>query len=254
MGLCSSRGFRAHAATEDRRTTMFRFCVPFFELIVLSAAAAHGQTIGVNVLLNRAPSDSVLTVIRQHGTVLDVIPELNALTLRARASELPAIRSLPCVAGANPDVAFSPAGGDPLPARDFGDGASLWNLDTINVAEVGTNPCRTVEYDGEGVFIAVIDSGLPHNWREYFPEERIDALHARSFCGGGGNRGAVSSQPGTWERDTLGHGCAVTSIILGFRCAESLPGLPGSFNGVAPKATVIPIKTFGEPNFNWSSV
>jgi subtilisin family serine protease len=69
--------------------------------------------------------------------------------------------------------------------------------------------------------------------------------HARSFGGGGGNRGTVSSQPETWERDTLGHGAAVTSVILGFQYSLLDPPLPPTFNGVAPKATIIPVKATG---------
>lgn len=71
---------------------------------------------------------------------------------------------------------------------------------------------------------------------------------ARSFSGGGGERGTVSSLPETWERDTTGHGIAVTSVILGFRYNLSDPPLPATFNGVAPKATVIPIR-----RGSWSS-
>src|SRR6266496_4101464 len=82
--------------------------------------------------------------------------------------------------------------------------------------------------------------------RAYFPEERIAVEFARSFSGGGGERGTVSSQPETWERDTSGHGIAVTSVILGFRYNLVDPPLPATFNGVAPKATVIPVKRFGE--------
>jgi hypothetical protein len=99
----------------------------------------------------------------------------------------------------------------------------------------------------------VIDTGLPFNWRAYLPEERIAVEFARSFGGGGGNRGTVSSQPEKWERDTNGHGIAVTSVILGFRYNLSDPPLPATFNGVAPKATVIPVKKDGEPGLAWSS-
>jgi subtilisin family serine protease len=57
-----------------------------------------------------------------------------------------------------------------------------------------------------------------------------------------------------WERDTFGHGIAVTSVILGFSYNLLDPPLPATFNGVAPKATVIPVKIYGEDNFYWGSV
>ncbi len=41
---------------------------------------------------------------------------------------------------------------------------------------------------------------------------------------------------------TLGHGAAVTSAILGFQYSLLDPPLPPTFNGVAPKATIIPVK------------
>jgi subtilisin family serine protease len=180
--------------------------------------------------------------------VLDVLPQINGVTLRARSSELSAIQTLPYVAGANPDAQGTAQ-------SDFSAGTNYWNLDAVNVTDFGTTPPRVVDYDGEGVYVGVIDSGLPSNWRAYFPEDRIAVEHARSFGGGGGGRGTVSSQPETWERDTFGHGIAVTSVILGFRYDLSDPPLPATFNGVAPKATIIPVKVYpgGVGNY-WDSV
>jgi subtilisin family serine protease len=209
-----------------------------------SPAQAQEQMIGINVLLNQPPSESILQDLGAQGQVLDVLPQINGVTLSAQASELSAIQALPYVEGANPD-----SQGDL--ASDFSGGADDWNLDAVNVTDFGTT--RIVDYDGEGVYIAVIDSGLQFNWRAYFPEERIAVEFARSFGGGGGERGTVSSQPETWERDTLGHGTAVTSVILGFRYSLSDPPLPATFNGVAPKATVIPVKVLGESNHGWYS-
>jgi subtilisin family serine protease len=208
---------------------------------------AQGQMIGINVLLNQPVTNSILQDLGAHGQVLDVISQINAVTLRARSSELSTIQSLPYVAGANPDARV-----DDLQS-DFSDGTNYWNLDAVNVTDFGATPPRVVGYDGDGVYVGVIDTGLPFNWRDYLPEERIAVEFARSFGGGGGNRGTVSSQPEKWERDTYGHGLAVTSVILGFRYNLSDPPLPATFNGVAPKATVIPVKKDGEPGLAWSS-
>jgi subtilisin family serine protease len=200
---------------------------------------AQEQMIGINVHLNQPPGESILQDLGAHGQVLDVLPQINGVTLRAQASELSAIQALPYVEGANPDRTL-----DLLSDQDLSDGADDWNLDAVNVTDFGTT--RIVDYDGEGVYVGVIDSGLPFNWRAYFPEERIAVEFARSFAGGGGERGTVSSQPEAWERDTNGHGTAVTSVILGFRYNLSDPPLPATFNGVAPKATVIPVKAFNK--------
>src|SRR5207249_6675187 len=100
---------------------------------------------------------------------------------------------------------------------DFSAGTNYWNVDPVNVTDFGATPPRVVGYDGDGVYVGVIDSGLPFNWRASFPEERIAVEFARSFSGGGGERGTGSSQPETWGRGALGHGIAVRSVHRGFR-------------------------------------
>jgi subtilisin family serine protease len=132
-------------------------------------------------------------------------------------------------------------------ATDFKDGLSTWDMDAINVTDFGFDN-RQVAYDGTGVYVAVLDTGLLDSWRQYFPEERIAVQYARSFGGGGGEVGFVSSQPNKWEHDQDSHGTHVTSTILGY----SLRGTP--INGVAPMATVIPVKVLNQTGSGWSSV
>jgi hypothetical protein len=229
--------------------TLLATIVAGFLALGATLGQAQGRMIGINVLLNQPPSNNILQDLGAHGQVLDVIPQINGVTLRAQSSELSAIQALPYVAGANPDTQGEDA------QSDFSNGADDWNLDAVNVTDFGATPPRVVGYDGDGVYVAVIDHGLVFNWRGYFPEERIAVEFARSFAGGGGNRGTVSSQPETWERDTNGHGTAITGVLLGFRYSLSDPPLPMTFNGVAPKATVIPIANilFFNAVFCWSA-
>ena len=224
-------------AGNQKSVVITKFILLLALLLTLGAARAQaqGQMIGINILLNQPVTDSILQDLGTHGEVLDVISQINGVTLRAQSSELSTIQTLPYVAGANPDA-------QDYAQSDFSAGTNYWNLDAVNVTDFGATPPRVVGYDGDGVYVGVIDSGLPFNWRAYFPEERIAVEFARSFSGGGGERGTVSSQPETWERDTLGHGLGVTSVILGFRYNLVDPPLPMTFNGVAPKATVIPVK------------
>src|SRR5262245_42845020 len=65
---------------------------------------ADPEKIGINVLLTGPATDAVLAGLEEHGKVLDVIAEINAVTLRAEAGELAAIQALPYVAAANADV------------------------------------------------------------------------------------------------------------------------------------------------------
>jgi len=84
-------------------------------------------------------------------------------------------------------------------------------------------------------------------WRQYFPEERIATEYAKSFGGGGMEKGTVSEQPQKWEHDTNSHGTHVVSTILGY----SFYGTP--INGVAPVAKVIPVKVLNQNGSGWSS-
>lgn len=235
---------------------MFRFRTSLVFVASLFAAQAQAEMIGINVLLGTEVSDEILAGLEEHGQVLDVLAEINAVTMKAQDSELAVIQALPFVAAANPDAKRFLAANEPLPWADFVDGANHWTLDAINVTDVDAG--RMLDYTGEGVYVAVIDSGLVHNWREYFPEERIATEHARAFGGGGGDQGTVSAQPDKWEHDTVSHGTSVAGVILGFSYSGP-EDLPATFNGVAPRVTVIPVKVAsnsdGSEGFGaWSSV
>ncbi len=226
--------------------TFFVVLALLMSFIPASAASSKG-TIGINVVLNTDVTDQILADLGTHGKVRDVIYGLNAITLQAKASELDAILALPYVAVANPDAERNGAPVDTVLVDNFADGLSTWDLDVINVTDFGFDN-RQVAYDGTGVYVAVLDTGLVDSWRQYFPEERIAEEYAISFGGGGGDNGWVSTQPNKWEHDQNSHGTHVTSTILGY----SLSGTP--INGVAPMATVIPVKVLNQNGSGWSSV
>lgn len=213
---------------------------------VPAVAASPNAMIGINVVLNTEVTDAILADLGAHGLVLDVIYEIRSVTLKAKAAELDAIRALAYVSAANPDSERSGAPIDTVAASDFADGLSTWDLDAIDVTDLGFDN-RQVPYDGTGVYVAVLDTGLLDSWRQYFPEERIAVEYAKCFGGGGGEMGTVSEQPNKWEHDQNSHGTHVTSTIIGY----NFRGTP--INGVAPMVTIIPVKVLNQNGSGWSS-
>jgi subtilisin family serine protease len=219
-------------------------------------AATTTATSGVNVLLKSPPTAAIVADLNTIGAVLDVIPQLKALTMRATAGDLAAIRAKPYVAAAGVDTRVAAPPGPPEVIQgDFLDGRSTWNLDAVNVTvapgfTAGRDP-GLKGLTGKGVYVAVLDSGLLPEWRSVLAAERIDVDHARAFGGGGGDKATVSSQPDKWESDVVGHGTAITSIILGFLVNTEPRG--GPVNGVAPEATIIPVKVLNQNNSGHSS-
>jgi subtilisin family serine protease len=215
-------------------------------LSTTAVAAPTGAKIGVNVLLDTAPTSAILAALGQHGRVRDVLVEIRAVTLQSTAEALPAIRAVPHVVSATPDARRNGAPVDGVAATDFSDGLSTWNLDAVDVTDLGVG--RTVAEDGRGVYVAVLDTGLLDSWRQYFPQERIATQWGVAFGGGGGEVGEVSTQPNKWEHDQDSHGTHVTSTILGYQLGAQ------RINGVAPMATVIPVKVLNQNGSGWSSV
>ena len=212
----------------------------------VSAASTSG-TIGVNVLLSRDVDSAILKELKGLGTVLNVISEINGVTMRIKTYQLSTLQALPYVVAAAPDAVRNGSPIDTVLATDFSGGHNTWDQDAINVTDARTT-VRQVTFDGTGVYIAVLDTGLVDSWRQYFPQERIAEEYAISFGGGGGEVGTVSTQKNKWEHDQNSHGTHVTSSILGFQMGTSF------INGTAPKATIIPVKVLNQNGSGWSSV
>ena len=212
-----------------------------------SAIAAPTKNVGINVLLTEPLTDALRVELGKFGRITSEILEINAVTLRMDLSQLEALKALPFVAAANPDAERKGIPISHVAVTDFSDGINTWNLDAINVTDYGKLD-RQVEFDGTGVYVAVLDTGLVDTWRSFFPADRIAIEYAKSFGGGGGENGNVSEQPNKWEHDQNSHGTHVTSTILGFQAGSTM------INGVAPKAKIIPVKVLNQNGSGWSSV
>ncbi|MEX0329863.1 MAG: S8 family serine peptidase [Puniceicoccaceae bacterium] len=206
------------------------------------------KKISVNVLLNVEVNTRVIRDLQSYGRVQEVLSGINALTMQMAEKDLESVRNLPFVAAANPDAERYGAPIDTVPVEDFLVGLPTWNMDVINVMDTASGPLsRSVQETGAGVYVAVLDTGLKDIWTQFFPEERIADEYARSFTGGPFPTSATPSQPNKWEHDQSSHGTHVTSTILGY----NLRGTPVA--GVAPLATVIPVKTLNQNGSGWSS-
>jgi subtilisin family serine protease len=218
-------------------------------LAVAFAAGSSAQTrnVAINVVLNTDITDAILADLSAHGTVLNTFAALDAVTLRIPESQLAAIQAKPYVAAANPDAERKGSPVDTVAVSNFDNGINTWDLDAVNVTNFGST-ARQVAQDGTGVYVAVLDTGLLDSWRQYFPQQRIAVQYGLAFSGGGGERGRVSEVPNQWEHDQNSHGTHVTSTILGFNMGTRV------VNGVAPRATVIPVKVLGQSGSGWSSM
>jgi len=210
--------------------------------------ASTSGTIGINVILKAPATAADRTELAKYGALLDEIPALNAIRVRAKANQLSAIRALPFVKAATPDAARNAIPIDLVAAGSFLGGANAWDQDAINVTNFDAGRTLPDGYNGDGVNVAILDTGLLPTWRQYFPEQRIWTEYAKTFGGGGQDNINVSEPPNKWEDDADSHGTHVTSTILGYQ----FPGL-GQINGVAPLAKIIPVKVLNQNGSGWSS-
>jgi subtilisin family serine protease len=135
------------------------------------------------------------------------------------------------------------------------DGYSTFDADMINVENVAQT--------GAGVYVAVLDTGLAPNWKDYFPEARVAANLGKGFvqsvsfkahkdsCGLGVTVGALRETTFIGSRGSE-HGTHVTSTILGFFYRSNFDAASGfsipplMVRGIAPNVTIIPVKVLAD--------
>ncbi len=200
------------------------------------------------VALDTDITPAVIDELEEYAIVHNWIESRRLVALTPKQGSRPAIDALPFVARLEPD------------RRRHATAIGSWDRDLIDAVDVeesgviGDPDSREVAWTGAGVHVAVIDTGLPRNWRDFLIEERVETGLARSFLGGGAlaeqgvGEGAHSPDPKNhWERDTDGHGMAVASHIIGFKTDGQV------VDGVAPDARIIPLKALNNAGWTWTS-
>jgi subtilisin family serine protease len=148
-------------------------------------------------------------------------------------------------------VAGNPFNGETTTAG----GHHTWDSDLINV--------DVVPQTGAGVYVAVLDTGLVPNWRDYFPQARIAEHLGTGFhqpvsfkahkdrCGLGVEVGKLQTSTWVGSRGST-HGTHVASTILGyfyrsnFDAVGGFPLPPIIVRGIAPDVTVIPVQVLSD--------
>jgi len=134
-------------------------------------------------------------------------------------------------------------------------GYHTWDSDLVNI--------ESVPQTGKGVYVAVLDTGMVPNWRDFFPEARVATHLGAGFyqpvsfkakgdeCGLGVEVGRLRSSTWVGSRGST-HGTHVASTILGyfyrsnFDAADGFPLPPIMVRGIAPDVTVIPVKVLAD--------
>lgn len=135
------------------------------------------------------------------------------------------------------------------------DGYRTFDADMIDL--------ENVTQTGNGVYVAVLDTGLAPNWKDYFPQARIAAHLGKGFvqpvsfkafndrCGFGVTTGNLRESSFIGSRGSE-HGTHVASTILGyfyrsnFDAAQGFPLPALMVRGIAPEVTVIPVKVLAD--------
>jgi subtilisin family serine protease len=216
-------------------------------LLPITTYASQGRFGVVEVVASSRDSfEKALSIAKVYGKVIYVFPEILGFAVYIPLKAIDMLKSLPGVVVGEAVVVetFS----EELPSSCDLHGAVLtWNLDMINIPTVH----EVYRLDGSGVYVAVLDTGLEPQWRDYFPEDRIASEFGAAFLGAMATAYQVTGKVlnrNAWEADTNGHGMHVTSTIIGFKVYNFYV-----VDGVAPGVRIIPVKVLSNAGWGFST-
>jgi subtilisin family serine protease len=156
-------------------------------------------------------------------------------------------------------IALAPSvfAGNPFSRSTTTEGGNYtWDSDQIDVENVSET--------GDGVYVAVLDTGLVANWKDYFPDARIAQELGKGFY----QSVSFKSTDDPCNVDPVierhlrevsfigsrssSHGTHVTSTIIGYNyysntdAAQGFALPPIQVRGIAPNATIIPVKVLAD--------
>jgi Subtilisin-like serine proteases len=187
-----------------------------------------------------------LSIAQSQGRIIYVYPEIKGFAALLPKTTVDKLSRIPGITIGEPVEVKALS--ESLPSNCGVHGTVLtWNLDLINVPTVH----EIYGLDGSGVYIAVLDTGLEPQWRNYFPEDKIASDFAAAFLGAMAtaywSTGEVLNK-NAWEADTNGHGMHVVSTIIGFKVYDLYV-----VDGVAPGVKIIPVKVLGNSGTGFST-
>ena len=216
------------ATAKHRLTTQMNKTFVFFLSTFLAGALFGGNgklakelesldpasNVDVIVQFKQAPTEAHHQKIKQRGGVhkksLDVV---NGSLYSVPAGRLKELADDPDVASISPDRAVTAASDQ-------------------SMVTIGAEIARTYGYDGTGIGIAVIDSGVYAIELDYTAKTvGYRVVYSESF---------VPNQAGT--NDVYGHGTHVTGIVAGNGKLSSCSGCTQTFRGVATNANIINLR------------
>ncbi|MBV9097832.1 MAG: S8 family peptidase, partial [Frankiaceae bacterium] len=191
---------------------------------VVDSTLAHA-TGAVHVIVTAASGGvgaAARAVTSSHGTVREPLPIVDGVAATVPASDIGLLARQPGVKA----ITYDRMGRFSGYSFDNGNGGTTTTASSF-VGSTGAGQAWKYGYTGQGVGVAVIDTGISP-----MPDFTGRVVYGPDLSGEGS------------LVDTFGHGTVMGGIIGG-NGADSASNAGGAYTGVAPKATLISVKTAG---------